>query len=100
MSTCSGCWRDQSVPGGVGVLATSGGEFFVVHDRPTELCPTQEPHHADACGEFLPVRPGFEPDKDGLRRSTLWMPYNWEPVFDALDCGKSMFAILEERCAR
>lgn len=94
MSVIAPCVRDLRVPGSVGVLVTSRGVFFLLHDS-TDACPTQEPHRADECGECLPVRPGFEPDQDGPDKPIYWM-YGWDRVFERLERGESMFQILHE----
>jgi hypothetical protein len=98
MSTISGCWRDGRVPGGVGVLATSNGVFFVVHE-PTPLCDTCEPHHADECGNFKPPRRRIRRDVDGPPKPIYWMQ-DWPAIFAQLDAGVSVFEILDQQIAR
>lgn len=98
MSTIRGCWRDSQVSSGVGVLATTNGVFFLMHVS-SDRCTNAEPHHADACGEFEPVRPGFQADVDGPDRPIRWI-YDWDDVFKRLDRGESMWSILADYAIR
>ena len=64
MSTCRGCWGDElgTVPGVV-LTSVIGDDPLVAHQPSgavTQRCQIGQPHRMSECGEFDPVRPGFE----------------------------------------
>lgn len=98
MSTCRGTYRDEHVPADVGVLATV--HLAYCSHAPSDRCAIGEaPHYFDQCGEFDPIRPGFEPPPElPIRAGRPPLIYDWDTIFGRLERGESMYAILAERC--
>lgn len=103
MSTCKGTYRDEWVPSDVGVLVLVGGgaDPLVTHVRSSACDHQHLPHYMSQCGEFEPVRSGFEPPPEPPRGHRLpMMPFDWDPIFDRLAIGESIYSILKDYASR
>jgi hypothetical protein len=60
-------------------------------------CPHVTPHAMSACGEFLPIREGFEPPREPPAGKRLRQVHRWSRVFRMLEGGEKMFDLLDQR---